>query len=179
MEKEKVESGKITSSIIWGVIFYGVVFYLVIVWPGSFLLSKVSNTWIALIINVGVTALYTYLIWRCAVKSTIKKKTTEKENIPRIMKGLAIFLVILIALSLILNFFELTSTINTAKERVDTVTSLYSRYYDQEELNKLVDEQINANLPMLYISLGVKMVIDIAVNILMLRWTRKTLDETI
>lgn len=180
MEKTNVTSKKFTSEIIWGVILYGIIFGIV----ASFV--KPSGTdLLSIVITAVINIIVTILVWIFGVKSVLKKKTTSKENISKIMKCLWIFVIVIIVLSLLLDVFELKMNIQEIEENTTKNLEMYESTSEtfKEIMKQQIDESLQSfydtQLPQLYVMYAVLFLVDLITQICMLRYTKYKLESSL
>ncbi len=166
MEKTNVTSGKFTSEIIWGTILYGIIFGLI-----SNFLTPDGSDWLSIALSAIVGFLMTVLVWIFAVKSVLKKKTTSRENISKIMKGVWIYFIAIIILTSTINVFQLQTKLGNAKEQIEVMYENRS-----ESLKQMAEKELQEVSTQMYISMSILIVVDIISNICMIRYTKYKLE---
>lgn len=140
MENKEISSvRKITGELIVGCIFYGIIFGIVY----SIIYSIISDimlekslilTALIAIILQGITM---FVICRCSIASTFKKRLIERSNVKTVMRNLMIFTVIICIISGAMNFANVEKTV---EESINSNISLkisenYMKYiYDEDEI---------------------------------------------
>lgn len=180
MEKTNVTSGKFTSEIICGTILYGIIFGLI-----SNFLTPDGSDWLSTALSAIISFLMTILVWIFAVKSVLKKKTTSRENISKIMKALWIYFIVIIILTTIISVFQTQTLLVNLKEQIEVMygndggilkqmevmygtVSEFSKQMAEKELQKISTE--------MYISMSILIMVDVISNICMIRYTKYKLE---
>lgn len=172
-EKKKVTSGKFISELIFGYIFYTILFGLICMVPLNIVKNTISSEWIAYAINLVIQVITTILVWKCGVSSVIKKKTTDRENISKIIKGLWIYVIIILIISVCLDVIEIKNTVAQIEEYIEQYKTLYPSEILQEETQKIYDTQI----PNMYFAVIISTLVDAITRVAMIRYTRYILEE--
>lgn len=137
--KELVSSGKITQSLIgywllWSIAFgviYGVIF--------GVLSSVIKSTVVLAIICIILQGITVFLIWKYSTHSSFKNKTISYNDVPKVMKNLIIFTVIICLVNSAYNFFNINNSINKTLS-AKSVSDLGESFYKTESLKAIYEE---------------------------------------
>ena len=131
---------KITTELIWGYILWGIIFGLIgkLIGVGvdyiteMTTLSHMSSVGI-LLITLIISYVFECLIWRGSVKSTFKKRTMASTDIPKVTKNIAIFITIMMVISLVSSCYEIKGLVEPLKT-YENLLENYGAYYEQSGL---------------------------------------------
>lgn len=138
-DKELVTSGKITQALIgnwllWGIVFgflYSIIFGLIT--------SKMESMVLVVIIAVIFQGVIAFIVWKFSTSSSFKKKTIDEEDVPKVMKNLIIFTIVICVLNGIYNFSTVNSSIDEALQsnyKLKYSESLMSSFYNDSQMKE-------------------------------------------
>lgn len=147
--KEVSTTKKITQELIGGWFLWGIVFGIVY----SIIYSIASNFTESLIVKSIIAIIFqgiiTFLIWKFSTKSTFKKRTMSKDDVPTVMKNLVIFTIIICVVNGIYQFVQVNKIIDKTLEsnfQLKYTEKMMSYIYDDEQMeeyNKQKEEAIS------------------------------------
>ena len=135
--KENFTPKKITQELIgywllWGLLL-GIIYSILF----NFLISFINNVVLKVIITMIMQGITIYLIWKFSTKSALKNKTLDYSDVPKIMKNLFIFTIVICAINVIYQLSQVNSSID------NTIDSNYQLKYTENMMPYLYqDEQI-------------------------------------
>jgi len=176
-EKKKVTSGKFISELIFGYIFYTILFGLICMIPLNIIKNIISSEWIVYTINLVIQTILTIFIWKCGVSSVIKKKTTDRENISKIIKSLWIYVIIVLIISVCLEVFEIKNTVVQIEQYTEKHIEQYKEQYSSEMLQEELNKIYNIQIPNMYIAMIISTLVDAITRVTMIRYTRHVLED--
>ncbi len=174
-ERKYVSVGSFTSSIIFGHILYGILVTIVIaivaMMLGNFLLF--APTWVQSAVAIVLSVIGTIVAWKLAVKSVLKKKTTDRSGIQSIVKNLFVFLVAMIVLGTVVDVINFENKINETIEITNNryENSILGDYYKTE-----LEETVSQARKTEYTTLVISTIVDLVVNIAMIRYVKYKLE---
>ncbi len=148
-EKEVVTSGKITQGLIVGWFLWGILWGIIYTFLYRFITNFTDSLIIKSIIIIILQGIITFIIWKFSTKSTFKKRTMNSDDVPKVMKNLIIFTILICIINGVYQFFNandaIDRTINSNFQLRIRETMMSSLYDDEEmeEYNKEKEEFIS------------------------------------
>lgn len=149
MENKQVATVRtITGELIGGFFIYGILFAFLYnsIYPAITNRIETDSTILLAIITIILQGITIFFIWRCSIASTFKTRLIEINAVPKVMKNLLIFTVIICFISVFRNFSKVNDIIN---ETIDSKfllseTVLEYMYDDDDEMAKYNEEKEKA-----------------------------------
>ena len=137
-EKKDASALKFTLNIIGGEILYGIIFFIIFTIL-SYLFSGLiaKNTILSSIISTIFSVLASIVIFKFAVKDSLKRYNIKKEDISKVIILLIIIHIIFCIISLISSF----SDINESLLKIDDLANKFS--FSEEKINEYVNTYLN------------------------------------
>ena len=145
MENKKViTSGDMTKDLIgnwllWGIL-YGFIYSVVFSSISTYIESIVLKAVVAVIIQ-GVIAI---MLWKSSTSSAFKKRTISYNDVPKVMKNLVIFTIIICIINAAYNIVSTNSSIDKAiksNSELKYTESIMSSIYTKEEIEEYKKEK--------------------------------------
>ena len=148
MENKKVVgAGKIISDLIAGWFLYGIIFGVLYRVIYTKLVAPIDSLVMIALIAIVLQGIVGLLCWKCSTNSAFKKRTMDINEVPKVMKGLVIFTIIVCVITWILNY-----------SKVDQQVDRYVKYnselmvkeaymdilYDDDELKEYYEKKDEA-----------------------------------
>lgn len=155
-DKELVTSWKITQSLIgnwlsWGIVF-GVLYSIIF----SLITSKMESMVLVAIIAIIFQGIIAFIMWKLSTSSSFKKKTIVYDDVPKVMKNLIIFTIVICIFNGIYNISTVNSSIDEALQsdyKLKYTESMMSYLYNDaqmEEYQSQKEEMIKETKSKLY-----------------------------
>ena len=150
MENKEVATVRtITGELIGGFILYGIPFAILysIIYA---LISKVipsESLVMTVIIAIILQGLGAFLVWKCSIATTFRKRSIDRNDVPTVMKNLMIFTVIFCFISAIMNFSEVNQKIDKTinSNASGQLSENFMKYmYDDEQIAQYQAEKEKA-----------------------------------
>ena len=111
LEKEYINAEKATQNLIayyilWGFLF-GIIYNLVY----TFITANMESLILQVIVTIVLQGIVAFLLWKFSMSSVFKKKTILYYDVPKVMKNLTIFTIIICIISGIYNISRVNSSI--------------------------------------------------------------------
>lgn len=135
--KEIVTSGKITQSLIGNWLLWGLVLGILYSFIYNLITSSIESMVVLALVTIVLQGITAILVWNCSTSSSFKKKTISYNDVPKVMKNLVIFTIVICAVTAIYNISNVHSTIDKAIEsnyQLKFSESMLSYLYDDEEM---------------------------------------------
>lgn len=148
-EKECATSKKITQELIGGWLLWGMLFGIIYSVLFNVLSNVIDNVIFKQIVVILLQGIITYIIWKFSTKSTFKNRTMDYNDVPKVMKNLLIFTIILCFINGIYQLAQANSTIDSAVNSnfsIRYIEKAMKNIYNEEQIaeyNKQKEEKIN------------------------------------
>lgn len=147
--KEFSTTKKITQELIggwllWGILLFGIIYSLLF----NVVTSSVDSMVLKGIIAIIMQGCIAYITWKLSTKSTFKQKTMAFDDVPKVMKNLCIFTVVICVINGIYQCSQVNSIIDNAINsnfQLKYTESMMSYLYNEEQMieyNKQKEETI-------------------------------------
>ena len=137
----------ITGELIGGFLLYGIAFGLLFNIIHSAITNRIetdSQILIA-IITIILEGITVFLVWRCSIATTFRNRLIEKNDVPKVMKNLLIFTVIIYSITALVNFSKVNDTINKTINSKFLLSERVLKYMnDSDEIAKYNEEKNKA-----------------------------------
>lgn len=137
MENKEIASvSRITSELVGGFFLYGMILgipYSILATVFAFL---IKSSIIYAIINIILEAIYIFFVYKFSIKSTLKKRTVNPNDIGNVIKNFFIAAAVIYILSAVINFAQVNSKVDDAYNSGTTgqIENVLIKYYTSEEL---------------------------------------------
>lgn len=133
--KTIISSGKMTGRLILYWILWGILVGAL----QSALVSTIANpieSFVAkAVVVVLIQGLCIIVLWKLSTLSSFKDKTISEEDIPKVMKNLLIYTIVIIIISCIINVYTVNNSIDQA------VDSNYQLKFTEHSLSKVYNDE--------------------------------------
>lgn len=134
-DKEIVTSGKMTQSLIGNWLLWGILFGIIY----SFIYNSITSSMKSMVgialVAIGLQGIIAILCWKYSTSSSFKKKTISYEDVPKVMKNLLIFTIVICAMTAIYHIANVNSTID------ESVNSNYQLKFSESMLSYIYNDQ--------------------------------------
>ena len=137
--KDVVSTKKMTQELIVGWFLWGIPLGILYSVVYSLLANSMESMTMSAVIAIILQGITVFFIWRLSISSSFKKKTIASEDVPKVMKNLIIFTIIICFINGIFNFSKVNKIID---EMIDTnyqlkyYESMMSYLYDDEQMEE-------------------------------------------
>lgn len=138
-DKELVTSGKITQSLIGNWLLWGIVFGFLYSIIFSLITSKMESMVLVAIIAIIFQGIIAFIVWKLSTSSSFKKKTIVYDDVPKVMKNLIIFTIVICIFNSIYNISTVNSSIDKALQsdyKLKYIESMMSYLYNDAQIEK-------------------------------------------
>ena len=141
MEKQIVSVGKITANLIGGVFLFGILFGIAynIIYAILMGIFNIENMLLTTILSILLQIISTLLIWKCSTSSTFNKYTISSSYIPKIMRNLFIFTIVICSIYTVYSLTTINKTIETEivnNSELKLSDMFIEKFYSQEQINE-------------------------------------------
>lgn len=134
-------TGELIGELIGGFIVYGIIYGILYSIIYSLIIEKISTDSLMpqAIIAIILQGLFAFAIWRVSIKTTFRKRSILQNDVPKVIKNMFIFTVILCVISTFSNYLEVKEKVEKIEDRVNIYTSYM---YDdaKEETEEALEE---------------------------------------
>lgn len=148
MENKQVATVRtITGELIGGFLLYGIAFGLLysIIYAAITNRIETDSQILIAIITIILQGITVFFVWRCSIATTFRKRLIEINDVPKVMKNLLIFTVIISFITALMNFSEVNDKINETIDSKFLLSETVLKYmYDDDEIEKYNEEKEKA-----------------------------------
>lgn len=132
--KELVTSNKITQLLIGNWLLWSIVFGFIYSFVFSLVTAKIESKILVAIIAIITHGVMIFVIWKLSTSTSFKKKTIYYDDVPKVMKNLIIFTIVICLFNSIYNI----STVNNSIDK--TLQSNYKLKYIESMMSYLYSD---------------------------------------
>ncbi len=141
--KRVVGAGNIAGDLIAGFLVYGIIFGILYQIVYSKIVAHIESLVVVALIAIVLQGIIALILWKCSTSSAFKKKTMDINEVPKVMKILVIFTIVICVLNGIINYFNVDKQMDSyvdyeLKFKETIMENLYSdekmqEYYSEKE----------------------------------------------
>lgn len=132
--REFASTKKITQELICGWLLWGIVFGLIYSFIYTLINHSMESLVIKAIIAIVMQGIIAFLIWKFSTYSTFKNRTMAYDDVPKVMRNLIIFTIIICAINGFYNYFQVNTKFDEA------IKSNYKLKYTERMISYLYDD---------------------------------------
>ena len=147
MENKQVATVRtITGELIGGFLLYGIAFGLLysIIYKAITNRIETDSQILIAIITIILQGITVFLVWRCSIATTFRKRLIEINDVPKVIKNLLIFTVIICFITALMNFSKVNDKINETIDSKFLLTETVLKYMHDDEISKYNEEKEKA-----------------------------------